>query len=141
MGKYTKRQNEKRMQKLLDKYDGYVKGELNTSEYRITQRWEERCKHRCLMIDELNPYFFGELHLTKSDISSVKYWLEKMKGFNHKFGRFNETQIVLSLMLLTQLQKGKYIDCEQIEICKENNLTNEGLYVFFGRLEELGIIS
>ena len=141
MGKYTKRQNEKRMQKLLDKYDGYVKGEDKTSKYRKMEIREERYKNRCLMIDELNPYFFGELHLTKSDIRSVWYWLEKLKGLGDEFGRFNETQIVLALMLLTQQQKDKYIDCEQIDICKENNLTNEGLYRFFGRLEELGITS
>ena len=141
MGKYTKRQNEKRMQRLLDKYDGYVKGETHIGEYRKMEIREERCKHRCLLIDELNPFLFGELHLTKSDKYSVKYWLEKMKGLGNEFGRFNETQIVLSLMLLTQQQKGKYIDCEQIDICKENNLTNGGLYRFFGRLEELGITS
>lgn len=141
MGKYTKRQNEKRMQKLLDKYDGYVKGEEKNSEYRKMEIRNERYKNRCLMVDEFNPYFFGELHLTKSDKCSVYYWLEKMKILSNKFGRFNETQIVLSLMLLTQQQKDKYIDCEQIEICKENNLTNEGLYVFYERLEELGITS
>ena len=77
MGKYTKWQNEKRMQKLLDKYDGYVNGEWNSSEYRKEELREERFKNRCLMIDEFNPYFFGELHLTKSDIRSVWYWLEK----------------------------------------------------------------
>lgn len=141
MGKYTKRQNEKRMQKLLDKYDGYVRGESHIGEYRKMEIRNERYKNRCLMVDEFNPYFFGELHLTKSDISSVIYWLEKMKVLSNKFGRFNETQIVLSLMLLTQQQKDKYIDCEQIEICKENNLTNEGLYVFYERLKELGITS
>ena len=141
MGKYTKRQNEKRMQKLLDKYDGHVWGERHTNEYRTIQIREERYKNRCLIVDELNPYLFGELYLTKSDKRSVCYWLEKMKDTDNKFGRFNETQIVLSLMLLTQQQKDKYIDCEQIDICKENNLTNEGLYRFFGRLEELGITS
>lgn len=141
MGKYTKRQNEKRMQKLLDKYDGYVRGESHIGKYRKMEIRNERYKSRCLMVDEFNPYFFGELHLTKSDKCSVYYWLEKLNGKGNYFGQVSETQIILSLMLLTQQQKGKYIDCEEIEICKENNLHNTKLYMIFERLRELGITS
>lgn len=119
---------------LLKKYEKPTSSERYTRKYKRKLKQEQAIKHRHLLLDGLlNEIPF---HLTNTEISTIRYFIDTVKNFNNLHRRCSNEAILLAMIFLMRTLTKPKTNVDSYTISKKHGLNNTNFRLIICRLNK-----
>ena len=118
--------------KLLKQYEKPTSAERYTKTYKKQLKQKQRIKNRHLLLDELNNEI--PFHLTNTQISTIRYFINTVKDFNRLHRRCSNKTILLAMIFLMRTLDKPKTNVDEYSISKKYGLNNTNFRLIICRL-------